>query len=537
MVRRIEFPSFKALLLTVALMPLVVLATGQVDYTLYFNDVAGKFHKNNEAGAIITDLEGVIISGQPGKRVLEFSNFIFETTAEQAIILTNNTTIMLNGSKSKITNTNVGGYGIVSSHDLDIKASRGGSLEIFAGKAGIKVDHIIVTGGIVTIEGGTYGIEGKLSEDKNTRGTLIAIGETRAISGDFLVPFGFKYCLEAEAEVTLSDGSFLIDGTHKYVKIQGLDPITDRVDITVTTPIAGMEAKVSIKEAFFNDDAWFPPLAEGKFEAGKQYTFSPVLTPHQGYVFVDGVNVYINGKPAKIESFAGNRLELNYQFGVTKTIGIKIGPDKNDVEIVDDIIRFNAACGALLIDIEVTADADITIGEENETQNIRYKMPLSKYGDNKVPMHLTFEEASRDYTIVVNKPIEFNYIIKQKWNKVLVVKNNDQAYGGFNFTEFKWFKNGKELLGEKRQFYAEPGGGEELLKSTDKFSVRMKTNEGMEVNTCDGYPDINNMPPAQKQVLGINGKAAPQNSEVYNTKGERASGKTPGVYIIRRTSK
>jgi len=545
MVRKTEFHAFKVLLLAVALMPLAALAVAPPP-TLYLDDEDGILRENDEDGDEVL-IPGVAIGGIPGARTLELTDFNYATIADPAFILPSNTTIVIEGINSIKSN---GGDGILSPNNITVKEGhRQGELEVIASGSGIKANKLTVASGTVIVEGGAYGIDlGVVNEYSNfsiSSGFFIVNGGNRAFKNDYMVPAAYNYRTEDGGQFVQSGGEDAI-GAATYFEIHGFDPVPS-INLYVTTPVTGVVpvAPMHDANAKFEIYSWMyrglDAYDGAKFEEGKEYTIEIQLVPKLGYVFSGSTVVYVNNKVANIKENFDNVLNLEYKFGITSSIVITI--EDENMAIVDDTVWFKVPfCGKNSVNIEVITDQNtkIMLGGQIEQQSIKYSMPLYDYGDNMTSMIITVEETSKYYVFAVNKPVRFADIVKQKWNNVLVVKNNDKELGGLYFTEFKWFKNNEELLGETRQFYSADPSGSESLNPNDEYYVYMKTEDGMEVRTCPYRPPSVAkiaVPTTQKRVLGIDGKTAPQDYEVYNTKGERATGKTPGVYIIRRPSK
>jgi len=143
--------------------------------------------------------------------------------------------------------------------------------------------------------------------------------------------------------------------------------------------------------------------------------------------------------------------------------------------------------------------------------------------------------------ILIERPIHFDSVTVQKWNNLFLVNNNTQKNGGYNFTDYQWFKNGKPLPKDTLQFYSAGPYRTDTLKTSDKYSIQMnyaKGDEQFRISTCEGSPKRSKANPAvsnsalKKQALGINGKSAKLGAKIYNSKGERSNGTAPGVYLI-----
>jgi len=141
-------------------------------------------------------------------------------------------------------------------------------------------------------------------------------------------------------------------------------------------------------------------------------------------------------------------------------------------------------------------------------------------------------------TLFIEVPIAFDSIAKQKWNNVLLINNNPKNNGGYEFTDFKWFKNDKAI--DSLQFYSAGPRSTDALNPNDKYKVTMHTKDGIRISTCEGKPKSTWAVPAAtekntaaKRVLGINGKTAKPEQKVYNAYGAERKDTPAGVYIIK----
>lgn len=90
--------------------------------------------------------------------------------------------------------------------------------------------------------------------------------------------------------------------------------------------------------------------------------------------------------------------------------------------------------------------------------------------------------ATANYALTIEKPFGFYDIVHQKFNNVLLINNNPQTNGGYEFVSYQWFKNG-QLVGTGQYYSA----GDNLSNSLDpsaEFSVKMTTKDGKVLSTC-----------------------------------------------------
>ncbi len=91
--------------------------------------------------------------------------------------------------------------------------------------------------------------------------------------------------------------------------------------------------------------------------------------------------------------------------------------------------------------------------------------------------------ASRTYHIKVEKTFNFEDIVVQKFNNVLLVNNNPATNGGYKFESFRWYKNGA-LIGTG-QYFSEGDNLSDQLDTESSYYVEMTTEDGEILRTCD----------------------------------------------------
>jgi hypothetical protein len=89
---------------------------------------------------------------------------------------------------------------------------------------------------------------------------------------------------------------------------------------------------------------------------------------------------------------------------------------------------------------------------------------------------------TRVYNLTVERRFVFEDIVEQKFNNTLVVNNNFDNNGGYNFVAYEWFKNGN-MVGTE-QFFSEGDDASDLLDPTAAYYVRMTTATGEVLQTC-----------------------------------------------------
>uniref|UniRef100_UPI003A8DE63C T9SS type A sorting domain-containing protein n=1 Tax=Flavobacterium sp. TaxID=239 RepID=UPI003A8DE63C len=88
------------------------------------------------------------------------------------------------------------------------------------------------------------------------------------------------------------------------------------------------------------------------------------------------------------------------------------------------------------------------------------------------------------YTIVVERRFDFSDIVVQKFDNVLLVNNNPQNNGGYEFTDYEWYKNG--VLVGTGQYFSEGNNQSDTLNPTAEYMVKVTTTDGEVLQTCLG---------------------------------------------------
>ncbi|WP_417368168.1 T9SS type A sorting domain-containing protein [Flavobacterium beibuense] len=88
------------------------------------------------------------------------------------------------------------------------------------------------------------------------------------------------------------------------------------------------------------------------------------------------------------------------------------------------------------------------------------------------------------YTIVVERRFDFSDIVVQKFDNVLLVNNNSQNNGGYEFTDYEWYKNG--VLVGTGQYFSEGNNQSDTLDPTAEYMVKVTTIDGDVLQTCLG---------------------------------------------------
>ena len=164
-------------------------------------------------------------------------------------------------------------------------------------------------------------------------------------------------------------------------------------------------------------------------------------------------------------------------------------------DVVVDEIKIEEQCaGTGVLDVEVTLTSGVVdevsfefsqagkdAGLENTTLQYSTQMQV-QYTDVRAGKYKLKLIGLCNGTKVFEeeKDLTFLYpstVLMQKWNDVVAVLTHDYN-GGYNFVDFKWYKNGVVLSGETRSYIHQP------LEIGAEYSALLTEDNGMQLMTC-----------------------------------------------------
>ncbi|URC11785.1 T9SS type A sorting domain-containing protein [Flavobacterium sp. B183] len=155
------------------------------------------------------------------------------------------------------------------------------------------------------------------------------------------------------------------------------------------------------------------------------------------------------------------------------TVGTKVYPNPAKT------INYLMACGENNVNVALTNTTNATF---TPAANFTINTPKPGIYTQNVTITSQDGSASATYAITVEKPFGFYDIVHQKFNNVLIVNNNPQTNGGYEFVSYQWFKNG-QVIGTNQYFSAGEAQSNTLDLTAD-YSVKMTTKDGKVLQTC-----------------------------------------------------
>ncbi|MHC0442577.1 T9SS type A sorting domain-containing protein [Flavobacterium sp. 3-210] len=142
-------------------------------------------------------------------------------------------------------------------------------------------------------------------------------------------------------------------------------------------------------------------------------------------------------------------------------------------------INYLLPCGDNNPTVSIVNESNATI-----TPSLNFTLQTPKPGIYTQNATITSEDGSTSatYSITVEKPFGFYDIVHQKFNNVLLVNNNPQTNGGYEFVSYQWFKNG-QLVGTG-QYYSAGNDTSSTLDANADYMVKMTTKDGKVLQTC-----------------------------------------------------
>ena len=147
--------------------------------------------------------------------------------------------------------------------------------------------------------------------------------------------------------------------------------------------------------------------------------------------------------------------------------------------------NYSATCLNDYADVVVKAKENgrvIINGREGE----KYSEDISPGGKYILPITIISEsgESKAEYELNIYKLPDD--ILLKRWDDVLTIMNNPNNNGSLSFVEYNWYMNG-EKLPDTEPYITLPSN----IGSNDMFSVKVVTEEGIELKSCDiNFEDI-----------------------------------------------
>lgn len=330
-------------------------------------------------------------------------------------------------------------------------------------------------------------------------------------------------------QVSFSDKEFTYDGNLHEIKIENLP--AGAIATYTTTPATGSangatnggtySVTATIRPATQISNC--PPLvvtAEIKInKAVQQITFNALPTKNIG-----------NENNFQLEANSSSGLPVSYTFNYASatvpanvsSTGLVTLLQSGELTIVahqdgnENYLSANTVSQVLVIKSGNASISQITIGNQsfkNPQQQISYLMDCGqsnptiaiqtennssvvfpantftiqtpKIGIYKQDVTVTSQDGtiSKNYVIIVERRFNFFDIVQQKFNNVLLVNNNPQTNGGYEFVSYQWFKNGQLI--STGQSYSAGDNITNTLDLTAEYSVKMTTKDGLVLQTCN----------------------------------------------------
>ncbi|MBK5720333.1 family 43 glycosylhydrolase [Dysgonomonas sp. Marseille-P4677] len=132
--------------------------------------------------------------------------------------------------------------------------------------------------------------------------------------------------------------------------------------------------------------------------------------------------------------------------------------------------------------IETALDAKVFIGNE-ELVSKKMVVNTSKPSIQTLTFKIVSPDGkhSQNYTLRLEKRFNFDDIIITRWDNTLIVNGNSSTNGGFEFDQYKWFNNGKEI--SRGQYYS--AGPNKTDKLSGNYYVELTTKGGEVLRSWD----------------------------------------------------
>lgn len=137
---------------------------------------------------------------------------------------------------------------------------------------------------------------------------------------------------------------------------------------------------------------------------------------------------------------------------------------------------------ALTFIVETAPNAKVFVGE-NEVADKTITVAVSKPSLQAITFKIVSADATNteSYTFNVEKRFNFDDIVVTRWDNTLLVNANNTTNGSFNFTGYKWFKDGNEV--GTGQYYSAGSKKTDILSGS--YYVELITKDGQTLRTWE----------------------------------------------------
>ncbi|MDP5100360.1 MAG: hypothetical protein NWQ09_03460, partial [Nonlabens sp.] len=227
----------------------------------------------------------------------------------------------------------------------------------------------------------------------------------------------------------------------------------------------------------------------------------------------------------RLEVYLGDNADLD---AITISGDVINNPDSEIYYLID------CDDSADFVDVELTNNDSATFNP-GATFTINTPRP----GIYRQQVIVTAENGmvTRTYNITVERRFQFDAIVEQKYNNVLVVNNNPANNGGYSFVAYEWFKNDRRV--GTQQFFSEGDNATDVLDPTALYYVRMTTTTGEVLQTCVSTISLGNtfsLTVLENPVISgrkLNVRADYPTSELDNARYELYSASGQYLYTVR----
>jgi hypothetical protein len=148
------------------------------------------------------------------------------------------------------------------------------------------------------------------------------------------------------------------------------------------------------------------------------------------------------------------------------------------------------SCNVNAVDIYFSTDSLVTLYYKNKALDALLRLNVSRPDVYVVAFTASVNvdgvAVEKEQSIRIERRFKFSDIVHSKNNKVLFVNNNSLNNNGYRFVNYEWFRDGVPV-GDGRQYYYEGGEDAAILSQSMLYSVRVTTDDGKQISTCEAY--------------------------------------------------